>query len=135
MRLRPCYNREVSCRGKAAFALAEVMAALLVVSIALFALIALQIYALRSQQGASERHTASVLASSLIDEAINSLETDFDVDVTQARQASSVAGFDYERNAEPDPASALLKQVEVIVYWTDRDGEHRYTVSTKVVKK
>ncbi|MGE0488705.1 MAG: hypothetical protein AB7S38_05790 [Vulcanimicrobiota bacterium] len=125
----------MSYRGKAAFALAEVMAALLVVSIALFALIALQIYALRSQQGASERHTASVLASSLIDEAINTLETDFAADVDQARQAASVTGFEYERTAEPDPASALLKQLEVIVYWTDRDGEHHYTVSTKVVKK
>ncbi|MBI2913109.1 MAG: prepilin-type N-terminal cleavage/methylation domain-containing protein [Chloroflexi bacterium] len=121
--------------SRGGFTLAEIMVALLVVSIGLFALVALQIHSLRAQQGTTQRHTASLLAASLADEAVEQLEIDFGAAVDKSRQAATVAGYEFEIRAAPDPASALLKQLEVVVYWTDRQGAQQYRLATKVVKK
>lgn len=132
--MKRCYNLAVGGSQKRAFSLIEVMSALLLISVGLFALVALQIHSLRMQQGSTDRHTASVLASDLMDEAVAALEEDFEQDVAAARQASAVEGFEFSRSVAPDPASPLLKVVLVEVYWSNPNGEFKFRLETKVVK-
>lgn len=107
------------------------MIALVIVTIAVFALVAVQIHSVRAQMATTERHTASVLAASLADQAIAALEEDFDASVQAARQPSQVQGYEYRLEVTDEAAG--LKGLKVDVYWTDRHGAQTFTLETKVL--
>lgn len=107
------------------------MIALLIVTIAVFALVAVQIHSVRAQLATTERHTASVLAASLADQAIAALEEDFDAPVGAARQPSLIQGYAYQLEVTDEAAG--LKGLKVNVYWNDRHGSHVFLLETKVL--
>ena len=121
---------------KQGFTLVEVLIAIILVAIALFAVIALQTYTFKVQRAASDRHTAATLAAGAADEAILELEKNINKDVSLDKTASDIRGYSYSVLCTPDPVSSDLKDLEVNVFWVDdKDQEQTFTLQTKVVRR
>lgn len=115
----------------AGFNLAEVMVALVLIVVALFALVAMQAHAMRSQTDSRESHLASVIAGSLLAQAEAKLEEDFEADVT--RQLSPVADYpDFEGQVQVRSLGDELKTIKVEVRWINGPRAARRSVETTV---
>lgn len=122
-----------------AFTLAEVMVAVVLISIASLALIGVQIFALRAGETNRQQHTASVLANSLLAkrerECRNSQDA-FDFLTHQAKTAvEDQAGYLY--TMDETRLGTNLKEIRVTVFYKqrheDRDIEQSYPLKTVVL--
>lgn len=132
--LNICYSETVQKSQSRGFSLIEVMTAIFLIAVGLFALIALQLFSLRNQRGSTQRHTASVLAADIMDTAVFTLEEDFTTDVSQARTAAPIDGFEYSLTSEDASESDLLKVLKVVVFWDSSGVEHKFELETKVLQ-
>lgn len=112
-----------------AFTLAEVMAGLLFLTIAVFGLVGAYVFTLRAQTKSEKFETAARLARTSLNQVEAGLTANFD-DASLARTRSPLAGEPgYELavalTPQPDPD---LKRVDLAIYWNDAQGPHDYSV-------
>lgn len=114
------------------FSIVEVLLAAVLIGFGVLALVGVQIYSLKVGKGTSGRYTASLLASSILNECEARLKDGFSTPVDQARgPAPDHPGYEFEVTSLPE--GLYLKRVEVKVYWKDAEGEARqYVLWTKV---
>lgn len=111
------------------FSLAEIMVCLVILSIAILGLVSTQIYSLRATTGNKMRHTASVIATTLMNEKEEALRSDFTRSAVQPRIVFPGAeGFEYAISEEI--VDTNFKKITVDVYWTDNGIEHIYSIWT-----
>ncbi|MEW6279108.1 MAG: prepilin-type N-terminal cleavage/methylation domain-containing protein [Candidatus Eremiobacterota bacterium] len=115
--------------GRRGFTLAEIMVCLVLLTIAVLGLIAVQIYSLRAGQGNRERHTASVLASAALGRIEEQVRQDFSSSVAQPRRPHPEAAG-YEMQVLETLPDVDLKRVEVHIFWRGKDGWHDYSLWT-----
>jgi prepilin-type N-terminal cleavage/methylation domain-containing protein len=117
------------------FTLAEVMLAVLILSLAVLGLLSVQAYAFRAQSKGTERNRASVIAASRMNALEAKLKDDFGASVTQARAyVPDEAGYEIAVAQAAVPPLDDLKELLVTVYWTDDQGPHEYDLRTRVLK-
>ena len=130
-------------KRKQALSLSEVVVALALTSIAVFALVSLQLAALRWKSHSAVRQRASLLASSLLDETVSKLRIRFrDSSLEQPRQVHPQQGeFEYRihlADDDLDPTTDLsnctLKSIEVMVFWKERTGEKSFRLFSRVYR-
>lgn len=120
-------------RGPKGLTLAEVMVALMILTVAIFGLIGARLYALRARSVTVERRAAVVLAAAALEEAERSLRHDFKFPVAMPRAAHPTEPrFEMEVLSQPHASMATLKRVEVAMYWRDRNGAQQHKVWTWV---
>ena len=119
------------------FTLAEVMVAVVLISIASLALIGVQIFALRAGNTNRQQHMASVIASSLMAERERENRNNqvaFDTPLQIARTAAAQAGFFY--SVDEQILSQGLKEIRVQVFYKQlhegRDIDQTYPLRTVV---
>ena len=94
------------------------MVSLMLIVIGLFALIAMQTHAIRSQNDSRESHQASVLANSVLAEAEAALEADFSSD--PGRDKSPLPDNPlYQAEVRITEIDPELKKIWVEVSWTE----------------
>jgi prepilin-type N-terminal cleavage/methylation domain-containing protein len=120
----------VKCRG---FTLAEIMVCLLFLSIALLALVSTQIYSLRASGGNRLRHTASIIAYTIMNEKEEALRKDFTASASQAK-ADVVGHEGFQCAVLEDLLQADFKRITVIIYWRDGQENHEYSIWTYIYK-
>jgi Tfp pilus assembly protein PilX len=127
--------RPPSSRQSEGFTLAEVMIALLFLTVAIFGLISVHIYAARAQSVSEERQVASVLAVSELQAAERKLRHDFNervpVTIKRARLATNPE-FEREVLVQPVVGYSTLKRVEVNLYWQDQNGPKQHQIWTYI---
>ena len=123
-------------RRRWALTLSEVVLAVAISTIAVFALVSLQLASMRWKTKTSLQQQASLLASSVLDEKVSRLRLDFSYTVDETVHASSVAGFQQEVQAhnEGPENPPVLKKLEVTISWKDRQGPQHYRLVTRVYK-
>ena len=126
----------ISQKGASLF---EVLTAVTLVAIAILAGIGLQTFAFKAQKKASLRSKASIVARGLMARCQADLAADFGATVTAPRQAvpvelDSERQFEYEvqESKAAPPLEEELKQVEVVLYWKDQQGDQSFHLTTKV---
>lgn len=101
------------------------MIALLFLTIGIFGLVSVHIYAAKAQSVSAERQIASVLAVSELQAAERKLRHDFNervpVSISRAQLATNPQ-FEREVLVEPVSGYTTLKRVEVKLYWEDKGG-------------
>lgn len=116
-------------KGPRGFTIAETMVALVVLSIAVLGLVAVQAYSLRSSQGNKTRHEASEIASAVMASVESRLRKNpDDTTIAQTERVPVREGFEYTVTTRT--AETRLLHVSVCVYYKDRTGEHSYDVWT-----
>jgi len=107
------------------------MVAMVFLSIALLGLVSVQIYSLRATGGNKQRHSASIIASSLMNEKEEALRKDFATSVAQAR--ITVPDQDlYQYEVVEETSAPSLKKITVTVSWKEGDKTLDYSVWTYV---
>jgi len=107
------------------------MVAMVFLSIALLGLVSVQIYSLRATGGNRQRHVASIIASSVMNEKEEALRKNFSDPVGQARmEVPGQEGYHYEVTEELCAPS--LKKVTVTVSWKERERTVEYSVWTYI---
>ncbi len=128
-------------RKRRGLSLSEVVVALGLTSIAVFALVSLQLASMRWKTHSAVRQRASLLASSLLDETVSKLRIRFtDLGLERPRQVhSQQPEFEYQihlADDDLDPSTDLsnctLKSVEVVVFWKERTGEKSFRLFSRV---
>lgn len=118
-------------RQPRALTISEVIVAVAICAIAVFALVSLQVASLRWKSKSGMQQRASLLASSLLDESVSKLRIKFTDDVNQPIQP--VADEEpFKSSITVTEEAPQLKKVEVVIYWTDRNGEQKYRLVTRV---
>ena len=118
--------------GMRGFSLAEVVVAFLVVTLAVLALVSVQIYVLRAQAKTTERSTASTLAASRLNSIESVLLQDFYAPVAASRAPlPEPPGFEL---AVTDEVLDQLREVHVAVYWTDANGPQEQALWTRFLR-
>ena len=124
------------CRmaSRRAFSILEVLLAAVLMGLGLLALIGVQIYSLKAGKGTTGRYTASVVASSVLNDCEALLKEDFSADLNAPRApAPDYPGYDFSVTASNENAN--LKRVRVTVYWKDEQGlAQTYVLWTKLVR-
>lgn len=107
--------------------------ALGLISVALLGLMSMQAFALKTQRKSTRRHTASVIASSLMAETEKSVRDDFETDTARSRGPANEPEYEVEivETVGPDD----LKRVEVRVFWSDDQGDQSYRLWTKFIRE
>ena len=115
--------------------LVEVLLAISVLAVATLALLSVRTFSLQAQQKTQERQTATALALEVMTEAEAKIEANFEVDLG--------AGYTHDTSAWPDGFTHTLTQqfdspelqsIEVMLFWTDRNGPQEYRLWTKFAK-
>ncbi len=116
------------------FSLYEPLLIIFLVSVPILSLVATEMFAYRASAEARERHAASLVASSLVEEAERELFTDFSRDLDRALTAvPSFPRHAYEMTV--DPADQGVRQLQVKVFWTDAQGGlSHYQLDTYLAK-
>lgn len=122
-------------RGRA-LTISEVIVAVAICAIAVFALVTLQVASLRWKSKSGMQQRASLLASSALDEKVSRLRIKFSDD-TLEESVHPIAGEEPFRRSvtitnDGPENPPVLKKVEVVIYWTDRNGEQKYRLVTRV---
>ncbi|MEW6284497.1 MAG: hypothetical protein AB1758_38135, partial [Candidatus Eremiobacterota bacterium] len=90
-------------------------------------------YSIRARGKSTQRHQASLIATSLMNDAELASWKDFSLPLARAR--APVAGHpEFEAlvaEQMEDPPDNTLKRVEVHVFWTDKQGKQEYILWTK----
>lgn len=122
--------------ARRALTLSEVVLAVAISTIAVFALVSLQLASMRWKTKSSLQQQASLLASSVLDEKVSRLRLDFTYNVDEAAHASSTTGFQQEvlAHSEGPENPPVLKKLEVTISWNDRQGPQHYRLVTRVYK-
>lgn len=101
-------------------------------TMALFALLAVQTFGIATHDKLGRRSAASLVASSLVSSARESLRQNFEADVARPRSPSGVEGFEYrldQTRLAPD-----LQQLKATVFWTDDQGAQEYRLATRLTR-
>lgn len=112
------------------FTLAEVMVALVLLSIAAFGLVSVQIYALGAMEGNRQQATASVIAASEMARIESGRARGERAAVRARAPVPGQDGFDMEVREEPETTQPGLQRVEVDVFWSDGKIDHHYLLWT-----
>ncbi|MEW6278420.1 MAG: hypothetical protein AB1758_07365 [Candidatus Eremiobacterota bacterium] len=116
-----------------AFTMAELMVCILIASVAILGLVSVLSYSIRARGKSSQRHTASLIATSLANDAELACWKDFSQPL--ARPRAPVPGYpEFEALVSEqmeDPPDNTLKRLEVRVFWTDKQGKQEYVLWTK----
>ena len=120
---------------KKAFSLTEVMAAIVLITIALFGLISIQAHTSRSQNFNRKRHFAMTLAASRLAETEAKLEDDFTLDVAQVLAPDpEFPDFSVEISATEEASSPNLKKIVTRVVWKEQQGRLNYKLENIVAR-
>lgn len=128
-------------RKQPGLSLSEVVVALGLTGIAVFALVSLQLASMRWKAHSAVRQRASLLASSLLDETVSKLRIRFaDLSLERPRQVHpQQPEFEYQVHLADDDldpstdlSSCTLKSVEVVVFWKERTGEKSFRLFSRV---
>lgn len=112
------------------FTLAEVLVAVAICAMGLLALVSVQILSLKAARANSGRHTAGVLAESVMADI---RAQDFGDSVARAEQdLPGHPGFRLRVDEARDAALAL-KRVDVVIIWTSEQGRQEFVLSTSLV--
>jgi hypothetical protein len=112
----------------------EVMTAAGILAVALLALISILSFSLRSQAKGGKRHAASLIGTTVLNQAGHDLEVDFSQSVARPRQVYA-PNPDFQVAVAQQAEKPDLKQVVVSVYWTDQQGPQIETLATKYVRE
>lgn len=112
----------------------EVMTATGILAVALLALISVLSFSLRSQAKGGKRHAASLIGTTVLNEAGHTLEEDFAASVARAKGVYG-PNPDFQVAVSQQLEKPDLKQVAVSVYWTDQQGPQTETLVTKYVRE
>lgn len=106
-----------------------------IMAMALLALVSAEVYSARADKGGAQRHTATVAASSILSQAEQDLQHDFNADVSAGRQAlpAPPSGYEYQVDVSSEEGGDI-KKVKVTVFWSDQQGQQQYSMWTKVLK-
>ncbi|GMU52028.1 MAG: hypothetical protein AMXMBFR33_11740 [Candidatus Xenobia bacterium] len=116
------------------FTFAELILCLGIMGMALLALVSAEIYSARADRGGSQRHQATMVASSLMAEAEKDLRRDFGASVAAGRQAvPGNPGYEYEL-LEQSEVGGRIKRLQVNVFWSDQQGDQQYSLWTRVLE-
>lgn len=126
------YRHRLKSRG---FNLAETMAAMVVLTLALFAVIAVNTYTLRSTDANENQLVANTIAGSQLSLVESILKTDFRVPTesvsTEVFQSAQNPDFYFQITdlgfEDPD---RLLRRVSVRVYWKEKGVTRDYELAT-----
>ena len=112
------------------FNLAEVLVALLFLTLALFALISVNIYSMRAAQGNRGRQLANLVATTELGEVEAHLKVDFHQPIAQSVQASpQFPGYRYAiQDLGYENPTHSLRRVQVVVQW-DEKGARSYELA------
>ncbi len=120
--------------GRRAFTLTEVMFCILLAVLGVLAFLSVVSYSLRARNKTSQRHEASVMATSFLNQAELDNWKDFSQSSARPRQpVPGHPGFEYavtDQTEMPD-----LKRVDVLIYWQDKQGLQEYRLWTKFVRE
>lgn len=122
-------------RDSQGFSLVEVMAALFVLSVAVFAVLSVNAYTLRLNTSQQQLQTANSIASSQLAVVESVLKSDFHASTeaisTPLLQSRDFPEFSFAIIDEgyEDPGQNL-RAVTVVVYWDGKGGERDYELST-----
>lgn len=114
-----------------ALTLSEVVVAISIMSVAVLALLSLQVASLRWKRQSLASQQASLLATSLLNESVSRLRLNFAETVSRAPEASGVEGFEQSVAVEEEQPGAL-KRLEVVVTWKTERGPQRVRLVTWV---
>ena len=119
--------------------LVEILIALVLIALAVLALVGFQLQTFRSQAQSEATGEATRVATSLLNAAVGELKWDFTMSVAATRQPvradldTRALGLEYEMlESFDDPPDNQLKNLEVRVYWSDKNGGHSLNFATKV---
>lgn len=115
-----------------AFTLAEILVFLGVVSVALLALISVQIFATRGSKFNRMRHTASTIVASQMNTIQHQLTVDFTSAPSYGRQP--VTGYPEFTSAMSNvyaDSTESLRKINLSVYWTD-EAEREFSAWTYI---
>lgn len=112
------------------FNLAEVLVAILFLTLALFALISVNVYSLRATQSNRGRQLANLIATTELGEVEARLKVDFHRAVAApVHPSSQFAGYRLEvRDLGYENAARSLRRVQVLVYWEEK-GARSYDLA------
>ncbi|MHC9538126.1 MAG: prepilin-type N-terminal cleavage/methylation domain-containing protein [Vulcanimicrobiota bacterium] len=122
-------------KSNKAFTLAEIMVALVILSVAVLGLVSAMIYSMRAGGGNRLRHTASVIAYRIMNEKETQLRKDFCGNVTTSGRLDvhENEGFQYciqdVYQADDD-----LKKISLSVYWDEEGADREYSIYTYIYK-
>lgn len=119
--------------------MAELMLAIAILSIALFALVRTQLFAIGGMHHSKE-HTLAVLTThQVLHQARCQVRDDFTANIEQIQYDPGVAELPSLRistsggpRPQPDPAPVQLRSIKISATWTDRTGRHQYQASSLV---
>lgn len=104
-------------------------------SMAILGLVSAQLFATRAGQEVSERHLAGVIASSLMADAEVTLRKSFSQSVARSRGPVPEHPRYQAEITETRRLSGDLKEIEVTVYWIDKEGPQEHRLWTKIARK
>ncbi len=113
------------------FSLAEVMAAIFLLAIAILALVGVLIMNLRATAKPVERHTATLIASSALDKAEAQLRSDWSV-APDFGPAADPEDDRFTVTLSSADTNSQLKSLQVVVTWSDSNGDQRLVLNTAV---
>jgi len=121
-----------------ALSLSEVIIAVALCSMAVFALVSLQLASLRWKTQSSLQQRAALLASSVLDDKVSRLRINFaDPSLQESQHPVTNTPFRQmvEISQEGPESPPVLKRVEVTLYWHGRQGEQTYKLVTRVYRE
>jgi Tfp pilus assembly protein PilV len=111
------------------------MVAMAFFALSVLAVLGVQIFAARHQVKADHHFRASQKAESVMADIEVALSANFDTDVSVVRaplpatyNPEQVPEFEYEvRQSDVGPPADRLKEVQVALFWTDKQGARRFS--------
>lgn len=127
--------RPVSSKHQAGFNLTELMVAMVVLTISIFAVISVNAYTLRSTTGNRNRQVANMIATTMLGTAESLLKLNFHAppsDINTPRMTSTeFPDFDFIiEDMGYEDAEYNLRAVRVRVFWQEDGYERSYQLET-----
>lgn len=123
-------------RRVGAFSLVEVMGAAVILTLALFAVISVNAYILKSTVASEKRQIANTIACNQLAVVESILKVNFNAPssdiATPVLQSSQFPGFSFRINdvGYEDPATETLRVVSVQVQWEEKGETREYELET-----
>jgi type IV pilus assembly protein PilV len=126
-------NQRVSCAPDDGFTLIEIMIALVILSVGLLAVAAVQLTVIRGNALAKRLTTATAIAERKLEEIKN---TTFATIQGEAASPVTVANLTFTRQVTvtPNGAPPTAKTVSVLVTWTAGSTTHTVPVTTVIAR-
>ena len=111
--------------------LTEVMVALSFITIAIFGLLSVNLYAAKGQSASKERQMATVLAVSEMEDAERELRHEFTTNIDKLKTPSTFRpDFEISRTATLVGGRPDLKRIDINIYWEDKNGPQTHNLWT-----